>query len=322
MQSRRILRRLFFKEDLSMNMTNSGIALALLSLCFAATNASAAEHRVQFGFDAAAGFEYDSNVTLQDLDASSGEADTATMLDAALNMRIAAGDNVSLRFGYDISATTYQNYSEYDLTLHHFNMGLSRRGRYADVTIAVDRFDGVLDGEDYVSYTQVSPGIARLFGSSVYLRGAYVAADKEYDETSTRNAKSKAVRVDTYWLLDGMDRYWSVGLQKSSEDATDAELDFGAALLGITYAHSFELRSMTLQLKARLRLEERDYLNVTQSIGARREDKRLRSGLSVLIPFSDQVKLEANIELTDNTSNLDTAALERTTFGLNLAVSF
>ena len=305
-----------------MKTTNLKPALVLLPLCLAGTSVAADDQPMQFGFDASAGFEYDSNVALQDLDASSGEADTATLLDAGLYVQVAAGASGSVRLGYDVSATAYQDFSEYDLTLHHVNLDLSRSGRFFDAAIAVDRFDGVLNGDDYVSFTQVSPSISRLFGDRVFLRGAYIAAEKEYDALSTRNADSAAVRIDTYWLLDGMDRYWSIGLRKSTEDAQDPELDFDAALLAIAYAHSFELPSMTLQFKAQIRYEERDYLNITQSIGSRRKDERFRGGLSAIVPFNKYVQLEADVELTDNQSNQATAELERMKFGVNLAVNF
>lgn len=305
-----------------MKTTNLRHAFALFAFCFAGTTASAGDQPVTFGFDASAGVEYDSNVALQDLDASSGEADTATVLDAGVDMTIAAGSNGTIRLGYDVSATAYQDFSEYDLTLHHVNLDLGRRGRWLDAGIAVDRFDGVLDGEDYVSYTQLSPSISRLFGTRLFLRGAYVTANKEYDGLSFRDADFDAIRVDTYWLLDGMDRYWSIGLRRSTENANDAELDFDAALLAIAYGHNFKLPSITLQVKAHLRYEQRDYLNVTQSIGSRRKDLRLRSGLSAILKFNEYVQLEADVELTNNTSNLATAELEKSTLGVKLAINF
>lgn len=297
-------------------------SFALLTLCFASTNASADEQRVQFAFDASAGIEYDSNVALQDLDASSGEADTATILDAGLDLTFLAGDNSSIRLGYDVSATAYRDFSEYDLTLHHFNADFGRRGKYLDVAIAGDRFEGILDGDDYVSYTQVSPSVSHLFGRSLFLRGAFVAGEKQYDELATRNADKDALRLDTYWLFDGMDRYLSVGLEKSSEEGSDPELDFEAALVCIAYTHTFVLPLIELQLKAQVRYEERDYLNVTQSIAAQRKDQRLRTALSTRIPFGDHVQLEANIEHTDNTSNLASAELDKLVLRIGLAVQF
>ncbi len=295
--------------------------LVLLAGAFACAGAHADDNRVQFVFDASAGLEYDNNVALQDLDSSTGEADTATVLEAGLQMIVALGESSRFRIGYDVSATAYEEFSAYDLTLHHLAAELSRRGP-VDLAVAVDHFDGVLDGEDYVTFTQVSPNVSRLFGERLFLRGAYVAADKEYASLASRNADSDALRVDSYWLLDGMQRYWSVGLQKSSDDATDPELDFEAAQIGITYAHSFGSPSVTLQVKTRLRYEEREYQNVTQSIGAKRRDRRWRGGISARIPFNEHVLLEADVEATDNTSNLDSAVLEKLTFGLGLAVSF
>lgn len=305
-----------------MNSKSTLIALVILATQFFVIDSHADEQRIDFTFDATASFEHDNNVALLDLDNSSGEADTATVLDAGINMQIATSKRTSIQVGYDYSGTTYQQFSEYDLTLHHFAAEAAFSGRHIDAALTVDRFAGVLDGDDYLTLTQISPSVARLFGSHVYLRGAYITANKEYDVLSGRNADSEALRLDTYFLIDGMNRYLSLGLQKTAEDANNLELDFDGLQAAIAYGHKLKLPLMKLQLKAQLRYEQRDYLNSTAAINARRSDTRMRSSLNAAIPFTDHVKLEGTIEHTNNESNLDTAAIDKMTYSLGLSVRF
>ncbi len=278
--------------------------------------------RVDFDFDASAGLEHDSNVGLVELDNNSGEADSATLLAAGLNVTLAMSKQTSLRVGYDYSDTSYQQYSDFDLALHHAVAELAYSGRHIDLAVAADRYEGVLDGEDYLTLTQYSPSMSKLIGSRLFVRGAYIAASKEYDLLDTRNAESDAARLDTYWLFDGMNRYLSLGLQKIAEDAVDPELTYDGMQAAIAYGHTVKFPLMRLQLKAQLRYEQRDYANVTQSINARRDDQRLRGSLVASIPFTDYLEVEATVEHTDNESNLDSASIDKMVYGLGLAVRF
>lgn len=305
-----------------MNSKHFLVSLVVIMSALTAADGYADEQRVKFSLDAAAGVEQDSNVALVELDNSSGEADTATVLSGGLNMKLATSKQTSLSIGYDYSGTSYQRFSEYDLDLHHAMAEVAFNGRHFDAAITADRYEGVLDGEGYLTLTQTSPNVSKLFGSHVYMRGAYIDSSKKYDELSSRNADSSAVRLDTYFLLDGMNRYISVGLQKTAEDAVDLELDFDGLQAAIAYGHNLKLPLMRLQLKAQLRYEERDYLNVTESIAARRNDKRLRSSLTAAVPFTDHIKLEGSVEHSDNTSNLDSAVIDKMVYGLGLSVKF
>ena len=304
---------------------NNKIGITFVISLFALTfsdDSFADDQRFRFGFDASAAVEHDSNVAIIDLDANSGEADTATVLDAGLDLRISLSKKASLTVAYDYSGTSYREYSEFDLELHHAMAEAAVQTRYVDLAVGADRFEGILDGENYLTLTRVSPSIARLFGNRVYARAAYIETEKEYDQYESRNAESDAIRLDTYVLFDGMDRYLSLGVQTSSEDALDAQLDFDGVQAMLGYGHTFKLPLMQLQLKAQLRYEDRDYLNVTESIGEPRSDQRWRSSLTATIPFTDHVKLEASVEHSDNESNLDSAVLDKVVYGLGLNLQF
>jgi hypothetical protein len=194
--------------------------------------------------------------------------------------------------------------------------------RHFDAALTADRYEGVLDGEQYLSFDQLSPSLAKLFGNRVYLRAAYITSSKDYDVLSTRNADGVAARLDTYLLLNGMDHFLSLGLQQGNEDAVDDQLDFDTLQATLAYGYKLRLPLMQLNLKAQVRYEQRDYANVTEAIEMRRGDTRLRTSLVAAIPFNDHVQLTGSIERTDNESNLESAVIEKMVYGMGLKLRF
>lgn len=297
-------------------------ALLIVAASFIGMTANAAEKGIELDFNLSASVEQDSNVSIAELDTNSGEADTATVLQAGAKLKIPVSEHWSLRGTYGYTDTAYREFSEYDLGLHQLGLEAAFSSRYADAGILADRYEGILDGEDYLSLTRVSPNLSKLVGSRLFLRGAYIDSRKEYDSLPTRNADGSAVRLDGYLLLDGMDRYLSVSVQSDDEDAVDPELDYEGMTYSLGYGHKMRFSLMRLHLKARLRLEDRDYLDVTQSIGAKRSDQRWRGSLTAAIPFSDMVKLEGSAEHTDNRSNLESAVIDKWVYRLGLSLQF
>ncbi|MDX1517836.1 MAG: hypothetical protein R3288_13405 [Woeseiaceae bacterium] len=296
--------------------------LALLtSLSFAAA-VQADDRKASVDAEFGAGFSHDSNVGIADIDNNSGSSDTARTLEAGISSKIPLANALNLRLGYDYSDTAYSELSEFDLGLHHGTVELGFEAAGFNTALTADRYVAYLDGDEYLAITQVTPNVSKLFGDSVYLRLAFTDASKEYDTLTTRDADNESLRVDAYWLIDGMDRYIAVGLQTAEEDALDDELDYDAFMSMLTLGQTLSALPLPVEFKAQLKLENRDYRNVTESIQALRRDDRLRASLSATIPLSDHFEVEGRIERSSTESNLDAADVDKMVYGLSLSASF
>ncbi|MBT8098126.1 MAG: DUF560 domain-containing protein [Gammaproteobacteria bacterium] len=278
--------------------------------------------KASFGFDVDAGYHSDSNVGIADIDSNSGESDTAVKIGLGVNAEIPLGERFGVRVGYDFDDTAYQELSEFDLSLHHGVAEISTDFAGFGAAVAVDRYVANLDGEEYLGMTQVSPSLSRLFGSSLFARIAYMDATKEYDLLSNRDASNEAMRVDVYWLLDGMNRYIALGMQTSDENAIDDELDFESVQSMLTYGQSLRFSKVQVKLKTQLKLENRDYLNVTEAIQDTRRDDRLRASLSAAIPLPGNFELKGIVEHARTESNLDSADTDKLSYGVSVSASF
>lgn len=306
---------------LTMNTTLPALMLALCAMS-ATPAAAAGESEPAFGFDAGVGYQYDSNVNIAQLDTNTGKADTALTYELGLDGDIPITDSLSLTIGYGYTKTVYQDYSEFDLGLHQGLVQLGYRiGRF-DTAIALRHFVVTLDNDRFMNIRQVSPSVSRLFGETFYLRAAYTNAEKTYEQHNERDAVNDAIGADAYFLLDGMQRYVAIGIEGASENALDAELDYDGMRLKATYGHQFQWLSRELDVKARVQMENRDYANVTEAIGAPRRDERFRASLGAGLPLSETFRLEGEAAYADNASNLDSAAYDEIVFSVNVTASF
>lgn len=283
---------------------------------------TAGERKPDFNIGFGAGYQYDSNVALVELDDISGTADTAKRLHAAVDATLPLTRRARLMLGYDIDSTAYAEQDAFDLVLQHATAGMAVTLAGTEFGIAADRYDADLAGEGYLVLSQVTPSVAHLFGSSLYARLAYSNAAKRFDTDDTRDADTQTWRTDLYWLLDGMNRYVSISAQSMDEDALDDALDFGGHAAALAFGQVFENRVVTVKLKTELRYESRNYAALAESEEAPRQDRRLRAGATLSIPIGEHVELGAELARIANTSTLDGAEFDRTMAGLTFDVAF
>ncbi len=302
-------------------MKRNLIFLAGLMALLPATAAIASE-RVTYDVDASVGAYYDSSVGLSELDENTGTHDSAVKAKVGLAAKVRFTPRFSTRLSYDYGNTSYQRFDEFDLGLHHAAVDFGATTPHATFGLTLDRFDGVLAGDHYVTLSQVSPNVSHLFGSKLFVRAAWTGSRKNYDSLVTRDATNSAWRADSYVLFDGMRRHLAIGLGRGNEDAVADELDFASVRASLAYAFPIETSHLSMALKMRLRYESRDYRNATESIGEQRRDERLRFGLNARVPFSEHVALESDVDYSLHESNLESADVEKLVAGLKLSVSF
>lgn len=294
-------------------------AVAALAMLPVAVPAIAADEP-SLDVTAEAGYRYDSNVSLTELDTNLGKADNAVLLELGLDGSVPVTDAITVRAGYGLNHTAYEEFSEFDTAIHRLQGDLNWRVRGFDAGLSLRHFAARLDGESFLDIRQLSPSVARLIGKKLYLRGAFTASDKTYAGREERDATNDAFDVDAYWLIDGMQRYLAFGYRIDSEDAVMPELDYGGRRVKLTYRH--ELEAVPLTVEARAGLEHRDYDNVDETIGSERRDRRFRAGLSATLPVAEYFGIELEARYADFRSNLPAADFDEMLYGVSLRASF
>jgi hypothetical protein len=297
-------------------------AFVFLSAPAYAQEQDTAEGGVDILVEAKAGVEYNSNVAVLDLDTNTGQGDWAATFSGIFEVSGNPVDSLVLRGGYEFSQTLHDEFEAFDLTLHR---GYAEAGYdFGFVTFGVlgNLAQANLDGDEYLTFTQVSPYLSQQFGDGLFVRVSYAATDKSFEGRPQRDATSDTIAADAYFFLDGTKRYIVIGGKAIEEDATSDEFDFSGGSARIRYVQRFDALDREITLRAGVEYEQRDYEATTAIIGAPREDKRTGVEFSLEAPVIDNVYLEGSYRFGDYQSNLTTADYGEHVTSLKLGVKY
>jgi hypothetical protein len=268
------------------------------------------------------GAEYDSNVAILELDATSGEGDYAALIDLGVGYDRDLGDNADIKLGYDFSQSLHDQFSEFDLRLHRGSVGAGYDFGFVDGGIMGQYVHASLDGDKFLVFKQVSPYLSKLFGDRLYLRAAYAYTDKDYTNNPGRTAAATSLSTNAYVFLNGLDTYLMFGYKHDDEDAVEGRFDYVGQRFSTQLTQRVHALQRTLVFKARLQYEERDYSEPTPSIGAERRDERYRLKTSLEIPLSEHIAANTLYEYADNRSNLPAVDFDQHVVSIGLKAEF
>jgi hypothetical protein len=250
-----------------------------------------------------AGFEYDSNVAVLELDTSTNAGDRAALLDFGVSYDKPGPGRFDVQAGYDFSQSLHDDFDAFDVRIHRGSATLSYDLGRVDIGATFQHADAELDGNDFLTLEQVSPYLSKLIGQRLFLRFAYAHSDKEFAGNPDRGATADALSSDVYVFVDGLRTYLLFGYRHDDEDAVDPQFDYGGHMYRVQLTKRLD-RERELTLRTSLRVESRDYDYPTTSIGAPRRDDRTRFEVSLELPLGERTITQLVYEHADNRSNL------------------
>jgi hypothetical protein len=254
--------------------------------------------------DAAVGVEYDSNVSIEEVDRNSNESDYALTLDAGVQAEQALSKQAAVQLTYDYSASLYQTFSEVDRQTHIFGSGFTWKFEAVDTDLSVYYINSQLDGNKFLELYRVAPAISGFLAKKWFARGAYVYQDKTLADRELRDAITHSGEADLYYFIRGLRSYINLGYRYKDETAQAQQLDFRSNSFKLRYVRRVELFSKLAKLEFAWRYEDRDYLFNTPSIGEQRKDTRHRLGVNLEIPVTEKGAVEFYYGYGDYQSNL------------------
>lgn len=269
-----------------------------------------------------AGVESDSNVSVNELDANTGEGDLATVVDVDLDYELALDADSDLRLGYGFSGTDHDDFVAYDLQSHLATATIDHDFGTVDATAAYRFIHARLGGHDYLSMQQVSPSIARFFGKKLFVRAEYTYSDKDFADIDLRDATVDAGGADLYCFLKGVRRYVVIGYRYRREDANDAQYDYDANDLKLRLTQRVRVLDRDAILKLGWLYEQRDYSARTPAIGQQRDDDRMRFDATLEIPIGEHFFTVLGYEHGGFSSNLPSADYEENVASIKVGLKY
>jgi hypothetical protein len=282
--------------------------LAVCMTCFITTSTFAAnEKSTEFRAELAIGAEYDSNVTVDEVDLNSSQGDYALTLNANVGLHSQLSEKAELDLSYDYSQSSYAEFSQVNRQTHILGSSLDFTHREIDSGISLFYIVSNLDHKKFLEFYRVSPSISGFLAKKWFGRAAYIYSDKVIEERRARSAISNAGEIDIYYFRRGLRSYFNFGYQYKNEDAHASEFDYKSGNLKLRYIHRVDLFSRVAIFQLAFRYEDRDYSSDTPSIEKERRDQRQRWRAELKVPVITNGEIQFYAGYSDYESNLPRA---------------
>lgn len=257
----------------------------------------------RFSAEVAIGGEYDSNVTVDELDANSNQSDYAITLDGKVGLKKQLTQTTDIAFNYDFSQDSYQEFSDLDRQTHILGANLATKLQPADAGLSLFYVNSRLDGDGFLELYRLSPSISGFITQKWFSRAAYVWSEKRIANRSDRDAITQAAELDIYYFARGLRSYFNAGYRFKREDASLEPLDYRAHGGKLRYVHRIDTSTRILKLEIAYRVEDREYDSTSADIGAPRSDLRQRWQIDLEWPLSAHSALQFYTSYGDYDSN-------------------
>ena len=300
----------------------ASVALCLSASAWGQEETSPQASKTRWSGEVGVGAEYDTNVSVDEVDLSSGESDYAQVVDFELGLKHKFSDKIKGSLTYDISQSSYSEFSRVDRLTQILGAEVTRKLGRSSLSLSGYFIDSRLDGDGFLNYVRISPSLSGFLAKKWFARGAYVYAEREIDQRPQRDADTQSGEIDVYFFQRGLRSYFNVGYKYRDEDAIAPELDFQAHALKARYIRRFELFDRQAKVEFALRYEERDYLNPEPTINESRADDRIRFKFDFEIPVTKRFLWQFSSSYGDYVSNLPRADFTQTIVSTRLQYSW
>ena len=276
----------------------------------------------EFGLELAAGYAWDDNVGLDELERATGESDEVTSLEIQGSAEFFFDDRASVRISAGLVDDSYRQFSQVDRRTE--SLGINLETLLGKATVGINWFDvsADLDDEAFLKYERLSPYVAGFLSKQWFLRGEYVYGEKTIARRPGREADSHSVSIDSYYFIQGLKRYAVLGYTFRVDNARANRYDYDSHALKLRYVHRESLANLPLELELEGKFEDRQYKSPDPFIQTEREDTRLRLSAELRLLISDYASVSVHVKNSDYDSNLPTASYSDLVVGTELRLSF
>lgn len=268
------------------------------------------------------GLEYDSNVSVEEVDASAEQGDYALILDAGLGVKKALSKTVTAAATYDFSSSSYDKFSQVDRQTHILGADVALDLGRVDPSISAYYINSRLDNSKFLELTRISPALSGFLSKRWFFRAAYVYSDKTIHERDERDATTNAGEMDGYYFLRGLRQYFNFGYRYRDENAKADQFSYRSNSAKVRFIYRIELFSRLTKLELAWRYEDRDYRSDTPSIGEKRHDKRSRLRMDYEIPVINNTVVQIFVGYAEYDSNFGPADYDQTIIGTRFQYSW
>lgn len=287
----------------------------------------------------AAGLEHDSNVTVDELNASSDKSDEAWVFDAGLEGFLKPTEALNLTLGYDLSGLRYHDLDQFDQDIHVLSADLSYD--FDPVTVGASHHYSyaTLDSDGFLDFRRTSLYVGSLIGENVYLLASVQDKSKDFDDGTARDSDIRGGSFDAFFFFNQARSNLVFGIDLDDEDARLDAYDNQLLRLRVALVHRFTVAGQDSRFRLSWRYEDQEYDEVviteqsapplndflTGDLAERtsqRVDKARVVEASWRLGLNEVFSLEPKLSYGHYTSTIDSADYDRFVAGVSLRAGF
>lgn len=299
-----------------------GTGMAITALISEAAMAQDPLFGGDLSFDASIGYEYNSVVTIEELDEITAGGDSLINLRLGADYKQEIAKNTEVAIGYTYAQKTHDTLSRFDRNNHYLTAQIEHDFGKTEIGVQYRIYDGSRDNDGFVLSNRIRPYVKTRLSKDLRLEAFYSYEDKEFDQSVSRDAKDNELGAQLTWRLDGSRRYIQLRYVRENSDSVGDEFDYDADKIRAAFTQKIRVAGDDLRARVSWSYDKRNYKNETPSIGAIREDDRHRLGIDLRYPITDNVDIQAEYQKAIYQSNLPTADYDRDRVRVGLAFSF
>lgn len=251
------------------------------------------------------GWEYDDNLTVEELDVVSGRSDHAWIMEVESGYRFYEQNSIEAEVTYDFYKSVYDDLDEFDTQTHT----LGAAGSYSlgkwDVGLDYLLSYMRLDDKDFLWSHTIMPGVSGFLGDNIYGSFSYIFQDKDYRQrgSENRDGDNHSIGGDLFYFFLDNRAYVLVGYRFEIENTDGAEFDYdgGKTTVAVNLPVWFQG-----EVKVSYKYHVKDYHNITPAIGRDRKDTKKTLNFVWAKTFMENFEAKLDYQYIDSNSNLDT----------------
>jgi hypothetical protein len=298
----------------------STILLALVLGAAWPQGASAADNPLKVSLSA--GTAYDDDVTISQLDSSTGQSDGVADVNLTTNYDLIKDKSKSLSVGYTFDQNVHFNFHQYDIG----SQGISTVAGY---TIDKINFGMVYDfnyitlgGNNFMKMNFLNPSVMISLSKNIYVRSHLIYIDESFFHLSDHNAKHFQPGAQAFYFFNKSKSYLIFSGTYVKENTSGPQFTYHGFTAGVSGNFLINLPKSSFHIKLLYEYTYKNYNNIDPSIGANRFDRQSEYAINFIYPLSKKLDLTISGHRFVRSSNFAPANIDQNVIATSLSYMF
>ena len=269
-----------------------------------------------------AGFEYDDNVTVSQIDTTTALSDYAAVFDVSGAYNLVDTKTNNLQVGYDFYQSVYGELSDFDLQSHRLSASGSHDIDAGTLGMDYGYTFATLGGENFFQTHSLMPTFGFSPLSAWYVNLLYNYTDKNFFTNDPRDAAQHAAGVDNYLFFADNKAFVYLGYRIEDENTAGSQFSYLGNYVTTKINSKFPQYLFKPEISVGYKYFIKDYDNITPSINEIRQDRRHAVGMSLDLHLTRVLNGRLEYQYIDAISNLPASDFKENIVTFSLGAAF